>query len=85
MRKRDECDLEKLGTLESTGSENTIGILGDGWWPEMVKQDGDEISKKCVVQCTWYGTNVVLKVSLFGAPSRKYCVVNGQRTKASNQ
>ena len=29
MRKMDECDMEKFGTLDS--SEKTIAILGDTW------------------------------------------------------
>ena len=44
MRKIDECDLEKFGTLDS--SEKTIAILGDKWWPQTAKQEGDrKISK----------------------------------------
>ena len=43
MRKIDECDMEKFGTLDS--SEKTIAILGDRWWPQTVKQEGDKISK----------------------------------------
>ena len=42
MRKIDECDMEKFGTLDS--SEKTIAILGDRWWPQ-TKQEGDKISK----------------------------------------
>ena len=44
MWKIDECDMEKIGTLDS--SEKTIAILGDRWWPQTAKQEGDEISKK---------------------------------------
>ena len=44
MRKIDECDMEKFGTLDS--SEKTIGILGDKWWPQKAKQDGDKVRKK---------------------------------------
>ena len=43
MRKIDECDMEKFGTLDS--SEKTIGILGDKWWPQKAKQEGDMTSK----------------------------------------
>lgn len=39
MTKVDECDTEKLGALDSI--ENTIATLGDGWWPQMAKQKGD--------------------------------------------
>ena len=38
MRKIDECGTEKFGTLD--GSEKTIAILGDRWWPQTVKQEG---------------------------------------------
>ena len=44
MRKLDECDMEEFGKLES--SEKTIAILGDRWWPQTAKQDGDRISKQ---------------------------------------
>ena len=44
MRKIDECDLEKFGTLDS--SEKTIAILGDKWWPRTAQQQGDTTSKK---------------------------------------
>ena len=44
MRKIDECDVDKFGTLDS--SEKTIAILGDRWWPQTAKQEGDKISKK---------------------------------------
>ena len=43
MRKINECDMEKYGTLDS--SEKTIAILGDRWWPQTAKQEGDKISK----------------------------------------
>ena len=44
MRKLDVCDMEEFGRLES--SEKTITILGDRWWPQTAKQDGDRISKQ---------------------------------------
>ena len=47
MSKIDECDMDKLGTLDS--SEKAITILGDVWWPQMAKQEGDEIRKKWLV------------------------------------
>ena len=37
----DECGLEEFGRLES--SEKTIAILGDRWWPQTAKQQGDKI------------------------------------------
>ena len=43
MRKIDECDMENFGTLDS--SEKTIAILGDRWWPQKAKQQGDKMSK----------------------------------------
>ena len=43
MRKIDDCDMQKFGTLES--SEKTIAILGDRWWPQKAKQEGDKIRK----------------------------------------
>ena len=43
MRKLDVCDMEEFGRLEST--EQTISILGDRWWPQTAKLDGDRISK----------------------------------------
>ena len=43
MRILDVCDMEECGRLES--SEKTIAILGDRWWPQTAKQDGDRISK----------------------------------------
>ena len=38
------CDMEEFGRLES--SEKTIAILGDRWWPQTAKQDGDRTSKQ---------------------------------------
>ena len=43
MRKLDICDMEDVGRLES--SEKTVAILGDRWWAQTTKQDGDRISK----------------------------------------
>ena len=54
MRKIDECDMEKFGTLDS--SEKTIAILGDRWWPQTAKQQGDKISKKFLVCNIWKKT-----------------------------
>ena len=34
--------MEEFGKLEN--SEKTIAILGDRWWPQTAKQDGDRIS-----------------------------------------
>ena len=49
MRKLDECDMEEFCRLES--SEKTIAVLGDRWWPQAAKQDGDRISKQFFM---WY-------------------------------
>ena len=43
MRKIDESGMGKFCTLDS--SEKTIAILGDRWWPQTAKQEGDTISK----------------------------------------
>ena len=34
--------MEKFGKLDS---EKTIAIVGDTWWPQTAKQEGDKISK----------------------------------------
>ena len=39
MRKVDQRDMEKSGTPD--GSQKTIAILGDRWWPQTAKQEGD--------------------------------------------
>ena len=44
MRKLDACGMEEFGRLEC--SEKTTAILGDIWWPQTAKQDGDRISKQ---------------------------------------
>ena len=44
MRKLDVWDMEEFGRLES--SKKTIAILGDRWWPQTAKKDGDRISKQ---------------------------------------
>ena len=36
--------MKEFGRLES--SEKTIAILGDRWWPQTAKHDGDRISKQ---------------------------------------
>ena len=63
--KIDECDTEKFGTLDS--SEKTIASLGDRWWPQTAKQEGDTISKKFLCSI-WKKIMSAqkLKVSLFG-------------------
>ena len=44
MRKIDECDTEKFGTLYS--SEKTIAILADRCCPQTSNQEGDKRSKR---------------------------------------
>ena len=44
MRKLDVCDMGEFGKLAS--SEKTIAILGDRWWPQMAKLDGDRIGEQ---------------------------------------
>ena len=88
MGKLDVCDMEEFGRLKS--SEKTIAILGDRWWPQTAKQDGDRISKKfqCSISNKRNERPYVGGVSIWsrhGAPSRKGCVVNGQMTKARNK
>ena len=87
MRKLDGCDMEEFGRLES--SEKTIAILGDRWWPQTAKQDGNRISKQFLCSIyIWKNRNERPNVrgvsirSRNGAPSRKGCVVTGQMTKA---
>ena len=88
MRKLDECDMEEFGRLKS--SEKTISILGDRWWPQTAKQEGDRISKQFLCN-VWkkrnerpYVGGVSIR-STNGAPSRKGRVVSGQMPKASNK
>ena len=87
-RKLDVCDMEEFGRLES--SEKTIAILGDRWWPQTAKQDGDGISKQFLCNI-WKKRNERQNVggvsirSRNGAPSRKGCVVNGQMTINTSQ
>ena len=65
MRKLDECDVEEFGRLES--SEKTIAIVGDRWWPQTAKQEGDRTGKQLYVI---HGRSVMstqmLEVSLLG-------------------
>ena len=73
MRAIDDCDMEDFGTLDS--SEKTIAIVGDRWWPQAAKQEGDHVSKEFLCNI-WKqrheGPNVggVSIRSRNGAPSR---------------
>ena len=49
MRKLDGCDMEEFGRLLIESSEETIAILGDRWWPQTAKQDGDRINEQFYV------------------------------------
>ena len=74
MRNLDGCDMKKFGRRK--GSEKTIAILGDRWWPQTAKQEGDRISKQFLCN-RWKRRNErpnVGGVSIRGrngAPSRK--------------
>ena len=46
MRKLEECDMGEFGRLES--SEKTIAIVGDRWWPQTGKREGDRIYMQTV-------------------------------------
>ena len=80
MRKLSVRNMEEFGRLES--SEETTAILGDRWWPQTAKQDGDRISKRflrgiCKKHNERQNVGGVSIRSRNGAPSRKRCVVNG--------
>ena len=88
MRKLDVCDIEDFGRLE--GSEKTIAILGDGWWPQTAKQDGDRISKQLLCNMWKKGDERpnVGGVSVRrrnGASSRKGCVVQWPNYQGKQQ
>ena len=88
MKEIDECGMEEFVKLDS--SEETIAILGDKWWTQAAKQEGDLIRKKnlCYIWKQRNGHPHVGGVfirSRNGAPSRKGCVANYQMTKASNK
>ena len=67
MRKINQCDLEKFGTLFIYSSESVNAILGGRWWPQAAAQEGDNIAKRLYVI---YGNKVMsaplLEVSLLG-------------------
>ena len=72
------------------GTEPPPHTLGDRWWPQTAKKDGDKISKQFLCSI-WKERNERPNVggisirSKNGAPSRKGCVVNGQMAKAINK
>ena len=65
MRKLNVCDMGEFGRLE--GSEKTIAMLGNRWWPQTAKQDGDRRSKpfSCNIWKIVMSAQM-LKVSLLG-------------------
>ena len=77
------------------GSEKTVATLGDRWWPQAAKKEGDEDRRKFRCNTPSYANNVpgsehpniggVSNKSRNGASSRERCVANGQMTKASNK
>ncbi|CAN0093298.1 unnamed protein product [Sphacelaria rigidula] len=88
MRDVNKGGVESFDTLDT--KEKTMAILGDGWWPETAKQDGDKICEKflCNVWKKRHERQNVGGVSIRsrnGAASRKGCVVNRQTTEASNK
>ena len=87
MREVKEGGMNLFDALDNRGK--TIAILGDRWWPQTAKQDGDKICKRFLCN-VWKKRNERLNVegvsirSRNGAPSRKGRSVNSQTTKASN-
>ena len=74
MREIDEWDIEEFDTLDS--NEKTIAVLGDRWWPQAAKQEGDKISKTflCIMWKQHHERPIVGRVSVRsrnGAPPRK--------------
>ena len=69
--------MQSFDALDSR--EKTITILGDRWWQQTAKQDGDKICRTFL--CSVWKKCVSVR-SRNGAPSRNGCVVNGQTTKA---
>ena len=57
--KLDVCDTEDFGRLES--SEKTFAILGDRWWPQTAKQDGDRMSAQ-LLEVSLLGVGTVLRL-----------------------
>ena len=78
MRDLDKSGIKSFDALDSR--EKTIAMLGDRWWPQTAKQDGDKICRRFLCS-VWKKRNEYLVVggvsvgSRNGAPSRKRCVV----------
>ena len=89
MRKTDEFDTEKFGTLESI--DKTIAVVpGDRWWaatarPRGRRQDKLNVFKVNILKRTYRARPNVGGVPTRrrnDAPSRTGCVVDGRMTKA---
>ena len=65
MREIEECDVEEF-FVHQNSSEKTIAMLGDRWWPQAAKPEGDKNRKKNAM----YGNKVMsaqlLEMSLLG-------------------
>ncbi|CAM9479691.1 unnamed protein product [Sphacelaria rigidula] len=88
MRDANEDGMKPFDPLDSR--EKMMAVLGDRWWPQITKQDGDRICKR--FSCTiWKKRNERLNIggvsirSRNGAPSQEGYVANDQTTKASNK
>ena len=44
IRKIHDYGMEKFGTLLVDSSERAIAVVGNRWWPQAAKQEGDKIS-----------------------------------------
>ena len=88
MRDSNKSGMTSFDALDSR--EKTIATLGDRWWPQTAKKNGDKICRRFLCS-VWKKRNEYLTVggvsgrSRYGAPSRKGCVVSGRTTKASNK
>ena len=81
-RKLDVCDMEEFSKLKS--SEKTIAILGDRWWPQTAKQDGDKISKQSLCS-VWKKRNERPNVGGVSIRSKERCSVSkGMRAEWSS-
>ena len=66
MRDLDKNGMESFDALDS--QEKTIAILGNRWWPQTAKQDGDKMCRRFLCS-VWKKRNEYLnagRVSLFG-------------------
>ena len=86
MKKLDVCDMEEFGRL----LKKVARKRSYRWWPQTVKQDAGRISEQFLSSIPKKRNerpNVggVSIRSRNGAPSRKGCVANGQKTKARDE